>query len=145
MGYIPKVARGAYNWTTAVKGYLKFIHESYKQSDGKAAIEVERLRELKGLNDDREWESSRRRGLFIELALVEEFFDSAIPQWNGKIESIRNRLRSFLSTNTDQQKNVTYANECLDEILSELASTNPADFIDPEKAEAVDAKADAKV
>lgn len=137
--------RGEYDWIACTAAFLRHSKETSKQSENKTTLELETIREKKLMNDDREFEALKKRGAFVPLAAVEEFFDGVIPQWDSKITAIKTRLVNFLRTNSDPEKTTAYAVECVDEILSELASTNPADFISPEKIKDADTESVAQV
>lgn len=141
-GTIPKPKkRGEYDWKLCTLAYVQHCKKQKAQTPIAKQKEEEELRQLVQMNDDREWESQRKRGAFTPLELVEEFFDAVIPNWEAKIDSVFIRLENLVRQGADIPTIVSYADKAKKEILSELAGTDPVSFIDPAKAEEIDAEA----
>lgn len=134
-GVLPKPRNAKFDLLRCVRGYVDFVRTSAKQTPNKTTIEEENIRKLRVDNDEREFDFANKRGEFVPLSIIEEYFDVVIPQWGSKIAAVKTRLKSFLNQNPTKEKAHAYVDQCCQEILLEIGSTRPADFIDPTKAE----------
>jgi hypothetical protein len=145
-GIIPKPSkRGEYNWRLCTKAYIEKLRQDAKKTPIQTKLELEKLREIVQNNDDKEFEMAKKQGAFIPLKIVEDFYDSVVPQWKAKIESIGSRLKNYMAQQPEPEKIPAYVDACTNEILQELGSTRVGDYINPQEVEAAIAESENSV
>ena len=136
-GTFKDAGRGLYDLVECSRAYIRFLQDTYKRPESVTNLTSEKLRGQKLDNDDRELALAERRAELIPVAIAAGLWEQIINQAKARVIASGNRLKREIVELNDTTKAVATVDDRVGEILRELASIEPADYVVEAKASIV--------
>jgi hypothetical protein len=138
-GTFKDAGRGQYDLVECSRAYIRYLQDAYKRPEAVTNLTSERLRGQVIDNNQREINLAERIGELIPVDICAALWEQVVNQAKARVIASGNRLKREITETNDAKKSADTVDARFAEILHELATINPADYVDEAKASIVQA------